>query len=355
MCHGVPGAGCLAHESCQPMSIAADTDSIAVARAPAVGAYERPVPAAEKLVRCFCALTCRKRRAHADAGATAASRIVFRELKRLCRRVANMPARERLWQLAYEWQWQRCPAAGRPELAWPSNPGARRRLLHLCVNSGWLPPAAAWPWIAHAPERQRAADTEAWGAVWQEFLDLIRRPPAVPWAARDVALVWLNGTPLAAMRSGAVVQWDHQAVRLFFSLALGNLRRTGREAVSRFEEEWWQRLSTAFPRLRAVRHMALPASQMHLDVFWPRRKVAAEIQGEPHWRSVASFGGGETFARRQERDARKRTLCAALGVALVEITPYSPVRATLLRIGSMLGASPRSVTLPTLQRRTAEM
>ncbi|MCX7846775.1 MAG: hypothetical protein N2595_01910, partial [bacterium] len=113
-------------------------------------------------------------------------------------------------------------------------------------------------------------------------------------------------------------------------------RRSGRETVSALEEEWWERVRKAFPRLRVERHVRLPGTRLHLDVYWPGRGVALEVQGEPHWRAIERFGGGAALARRQEHDARKRGLCRALGITLVEVTPDSSWEVVETRLRALL-------------------
>ena len=54
--------------------------------------------------------------------------------------------------------------------------------------------------------------------------------------------------------------------------------------------------------------------QQHLDIFIPKLMVALEYQGTQHDRPVEFCGGAEAFQRTQERDSRKRRLCAANGV-----------------------------------------
>lgn len=55
-----------------------------------------------------------------------------------------------------------------------------------------------------------------------------------------------------------------------------------------------------------------------LDIYIPNKKLGIEYQGEQHYRPVSIFGDEEAFAYRQELDARKRELCVANGVKLLE-------------------------------------
>ena len=47
--------------------------------------------------------------------------------------------------------------------------------------------------------------------------------------------------------------------------------------------------------------------------------IAIEYQGEQHTLEIGFFGGREGLARTRERDERKRALCEANGVRLIEI------------------------------------
>jgi hypothetical protein len=63
----------------------------------------------------------------------------------------------------------------------------------------------------------------------------------------------------------------------------------------------------------------------HLDIYFPEYNVGVEYQGDQHFRPVKLFGGERALAANQERDARKRTLCATANCTLVEVLPgYDP-------------------------------
>ncbi len=86
-------------------------------------------------------------------------------------------------------------------------------------------------------------------------------------------------------------------------------------------------LRAAFPDERIV-HQGRPSwlRPQSLDIYFIDRAVGVEYQGIQHSEPVERFGGLEAFERQQVRDARKRDLCAANGLALVEVHPgYSVV------------------------------
>ncbi len=203
-----------------------------------------------------------------------------------------------------------------------------------------LPPPCAWLWLTGAGRPAAAAGGHEWGHAWDVFVSLGLYGVSLPGISTPHALSHSRGRAGATGRARVTVNWNHPAVRSYFRVTWKQSRRTGREATSRLEELWWQRVHDAFPAEDIRRHAALPETAMHLDIFWPQRRLALEVQGDPHWRAVALFGGGETLARRQERDARKRALCRVLGIRLKEVTADSPVAKTLRDIGALLGVCP---------------
>ncbi len=99
------------------------------------------------------------------------------------------------------------------------------------------------------------------------------------------------------------------------------------------ETRLFYEIKDAFSEHLVVRH-ARPKflRQQHLDVFIPELMVALEYQGTQHDRPVEFFGGAEAFQRTQERDSRKRRLCEANGVRLIEVRPYYQLADLLISI-----------------------
>lgn len=60
----------------------------------------------------------------------------------------------------------------------------------------------------------------------------------------------------------------------------------------------------------------------NLDIYIPSIDVGIEYQGIQHYQSVDFFGGDEAFLYRQKLDERKKNLCAANGMRLIE-WPYT--------------------------------
>lgn len=83
-----------------------------------------------------------------------------------------------------------------------------------------------------------------------------------------------------------------------------------------------EQLRERLPEFELVRH-ARPGwlAPQHLDVYFPHLNVGVEYQGEQHHQPIARFGGEDGFRVTQQRDARKRTLCAENGCKLIEVLP----------------------------------
>jgi len=244
-----------------------------------------------------------------------AARIV-RACSRMWSRAAAAGTRDMAAVWCAEWHWlHNAPLEG-AHMPWPSGHRLRTRLLTACLNGGMVPPEEAWEWLGGAGV---CADSAAWARTWAEFAAVAR----VKAGSRTALCCLLAGTPAAETREARLVEWLSERVATVFRCAWRRCMRTGREQASRLEDAWWRRVRSAVPGEEPVRHARLPGSAMHLDVFWPRARLALEIQGEPHWRAVGRFGGDAGFAARQERDARKRAICLALGIRLVEATHHS--------------------------------
>lgn len=98
--------------------------------------------------------------------------------------------------------------------------------------------------------------------------------------------------------------------------------------VPRVGEGWvsevalFHALRDSFPQTRVV-HQGRPAwlKPQSLDILFLEWGVAVEYQGEQHQRPVTRFGGEAAFVAQRERDARKRQLCEANGLTLIEVLP----------------------------------
>ena len=67
-----------------------------------------------------------------------------------------------------------------------------------------------------------------------------------------------------------------------------------------------------------------------LDIYVPSKRIAFEYQGEQHYQPIAGYGGAEGLVKGQRQDQRKRELCAANGVTLIEWKYTMPISQEML-------------------------
>jgi hypothetical protein len=87
------------------------------------------------------------------------------------------------------------------------------------------------------------------------------------------------------------------------------------------ETELFHTVREAFPAVEVFHH-GQPEwlGRQHLDVWIPEWRIGIEYQGRQHFEPVEFFGGEEAFKATQARDAKKRELCGANNVTLIEVT-----------------------------------
>ena len=68
-----------------------------------------------------------------------------------------------------------------------------------------------------------------------------------------------------------------------------------------------------------------------LDIYVPSLKIGFEYQGQQHYQVVEHFGGVEGFEKRKLLDQKKKALCLANGVKLIEWRYDEPISRTLLK------------------------
>lgn len=127
------------------------------------------------------------------------------------------------------------------------------------------------------------------------------------WLAR------LDGTPDFAKALFALTRQAENEVR-----AARGIAAVGEAWVS--ETELLYRVRELLPGIEVVPHgQPRWLGRQHLDIWIPSREIGIEYHGLQHFQPVGFFGGEAAFERGQERDRRKRTLCAANGLRLIEI------------------------------------
>jgi hypothetical protein len=203
-------------------------------------------------------------------------------------------------------------------------------------------------WHGIAVERAPDAPAPAWV---EEMLDGVMGPGQL---ARSLYIMSLYGgrgrasfRTLAADRDPSIasITWPSRAAAGFtthssygFSTVIeAYLRKLFREAENRARTaagvpkvgEGWVSEVDLYYGLRAsiaetrVVHQGRPSwlGRQSVDIYFPDWGVAVEYQGEQHVRPVERFGGQAAFEIQQERDSRKRDLCAENMVTLVEVFP----------------------------------
>ncbi len=180
------------------------------------------------------------------------------------------------------------------------------------LSSKRTPPFKYWPLLFDSKIKISDEYKKDWKTVWKGFRSYALANPDLELTSKS------------------------KVVCSYFWVMWQQTKRTGKESVSGFENKWWRRLKKEFPKKKMLRHVPLPKSRMHLDIFFPKNMVALEIQGDLHWRAVPAFGGAKAFAGRLQNDAEKRKLCKELGVKLIEVSASTPVEKVIKRISDSL-------------------
>lgn len=81
-----------------------------------------------------------------------------------------------------------------------------------------------------------------------------------------------------------------------------------------------------FPEKEVVRHIRPDWLEgLELDIYIPEMKIGVEYQGQQHFHPIKAWGGEKALKAVQQRDQRKRQLCAQRGIHLVEIDYTEPL------------------------------
>lgn len=131
-------------------------------------------------------------------------------------------------------------------------------------------------------------------------------------------LAQLEASPDFAKALSALVRDAENEVRANHGIAA-----VGEGWVS--ETELYYRVRELLAGIEVVQHgQPKWLGLQHLDIWIPSLSVAIEYHGAQHFQPVDFFGGEEAFQRSQERDQRKRALCEANNVRLIEIAHDDP-------------------------------
>ena len=107
----------------------------------------------------------------------------------------------------------------------------------------------------------------------------------------------------------------------------------------RSETELYYSIKEAFKNTEVKQH-ASPRwlGLQHLDVYLPEFNIGIEYQGVQHYRPVDYFGGVEAFKKGQERDARKKRLCAENNCALLYVDEGYDLNEVINLIGQVIAS-----------------
>jgi hypothetical protein len=139
----------------------------------------------------------------------------------------------------------------------------------------------------------------------------------VYWHERHNELRRLNRTSRQASRN--------------FTRKIENITRQ-EFGISKVGEGWVsetilaQMVSRLLNRYQVIRHYRPEwLDGLELDIYVPELKLAFEYQGQQHFFPIAAWGGEDAFRGLQERDNRKKKLCAELGITLIIIEFKDPL------------------------------
>ncbi len=88
------------------------------------------------------------------------------------------------------------------------------------------------------------------------------------------------------------------------------------------ETELFYKIKKAFLKENVIQH-GKPSwlKPQHLDVYFPKRNIGIEYQGDQHQKPIEYFGGEEGLQKRLELDERKEKLCKENNCTLIYVYP----------------------------------
>lgn len=148
--------------------------------------------------------------------------------------------------------------------------------------------------------------------------------------ASDEVTYWHNvrkeeAEPLLKLRK------EHQGLRTKLKNNVENIvrqefgfKKVGEGWVS--ETLLYQIIARIFPDLEISRHHRPDWLEgLELDIYIPSLKLGIEYQGQQHYQPISIWGGKGALIALQERDERKRKLCKALEITLMEVDFTEPL------------------------------
>jgi len=88
------------------------------------------------------------------------------------------------------------------------------------------------------------------------------------------------------------------------------------------ETELYYKIRDSFPNEKIVQHGSSSwLGRQHLDIYFPKRNIGIEYQGDQHYEPIEHFGGKKGFEYRKELDIRKEKLCKENNCVLIYVYP----------------------------------
>lgn len=148
--------------------------------------------------------------------------------------------------------------------------------------------------------------------------------------AKDEVTYWHNvrkeeAEPLLTLRK------EHQKLR---TKQKNNVENIVRQAFGfkKVGEGWvsetllYQIIALIFPDREIIRHHRPDWLEgLELDIYIPSLQLGIEYQGQQHYQPISIWGGKGALIALQERDERKRKLCQALEITLMEVDFTEPL------------------------------
>ena len=167
------------------------------------------------------------------------------------------------------------------------------QILNWCTEQNIVPPKNAWKFLTKS---KIILTDEQWKTIWNI------------WCLYYEGIFSLNNLE---------IDWNSTKLSGFFSLAQKCVDKNF--TASKLEEKVFEILKKIPEIQPLLKHVPLPESTMHLDIYLPKYKIAIEVQGTPHYLPIKHMGGALTLAKKNESDAKKRKICQKLKIQLCEI------------------------------------
>ena len=103
------------------------------------------------------------------------------------------------------------------------------------------------------------------------------------------------------------------------------------------KQKLFKKILNAFPDEKVIHH-GRPSwlNRQHLDIYFPKRGIGIEYQGEQRQKAVDSIKGEEGLKKRQKLDKKKVKLCRKNNCRLVYVYENYQLDAVIKQIRTLL-------------------